>query len=51
MGKGDYALGLCEANRVRVGASIVFVVASLAVVTIGASGAFPDGVGGMELFA
>ena len=35
----------------RVRASVVFVVASLAVVTIGANGAFPDGVGGVELFA
>ena len=35
----------------RVRAGVVFVVTSLAVVTIGASGAFPDSVGGMELFA
>ena len=51
MGEGDYALGLCETDRVRVRASVVFVVASLAVVTVGANGAFPDGVGRMELFA
>ena len=51
MGEGNDALGLCEANRVRVRASVVFVIASLAVVTISASGAFPDGVGGLELSA
>ena len=51
MGKGNYALGLCETNQVRVGASLVSVVASLAIVTVGASGAFPDSVGGVELFA
>ena len=36
---------------VTVRAGVVFVVASLAVVTIGANWAFPDSVGGMELFA
>ena len=51
MGEGNYALGLCETNRMRVRASVVFMVVSLAVVTIGANWAFPDGVGGMELFA
>ena len=35
----------------RVRAGVVFVVTSLAVVTIGANWTFPDGVGGMELFA
>ena len=34
----------------RVRAGLVFVVASFAVVTIGASWAFSDGVGGVELF-
>ena len=51
MGERDYALGLCETKRVRVRASVVFVVVSLAVVTIGANWAFPDSVGGVELFA
>ena len=51
MGEGHHALGLRETKRVRVGASIVFVVASLTVVAIGAGGTFPDGVGGMKLFA
>ena len=51
VGEGHYALGLRETKRVRVRASVVFVVASLAVVAVGANWAFPDGVGGMELFA
>ena len=51
MSEGDHALRLRETKRVRVGANIVFVVTSLTVVTIGASWAFPDGVGGVELFA
>ena len=51
MGEGDYTLALCKTNRVRVRASVVFVVVSLAVVAVGVNWAFPDGVGGMELFA
>ena len=51
MSEGDHALGLRETKRVRVRASVMFVVASFAVVTIGANWAFPDGVGGLELFA
>ena len=51
MGEGNYALALRETNRMRVRASVVFVVVSLAVVTVGANWAFPDGVGRMELFA
>ena len=51
MSEGDYALTLREANRVRVRAGVVFVVTSLALVTISANWAFPDSVGGMELFA
>ena len=51
MGEGNYALGLRETKRVRVRASVVFVITSFAVVTIGMSRAVPDGVGGVELFA
>ena len=51
MGEGNYALGLCETKRVRVRASFVFVVASLAVVAVGTSWTVPDGVGGLDLFA
>ena len=51
MGKGNYALGLGETDRVGVRASVVFVVAPLAVVTISANWTFPDGVGGVKLFA
>ena len=51
MGEGDHALGLRETKRVRVRASVMFVVVSLAVVTVVASWAVPDGVGGVELFA
>ena len=51
MGEGHYALGLREAKRVRVRASVVFVVVSLAVVAVSTGGAIPDGVSGMKLFA
>ena len=51
VGEGHYALRLRETKRVRVRASVVFVVASLAVVTVSTSGAVPDCVGGVELFA
>ena len=47
----DYALGLHEADQVGVGASVMSVVASFAVVTVGTSRTIPNGVGGMELLA
>ena len=51
MGERDYALGLRETERMGVRAGVVFVVMSLAVVTVGASWTVPDGVSGVELFA
>ena len=50
MGEGNYALRLGKTKRVGVGASVVGVVASLAVVTVLANRAVPDGVGRVELF-
>ena len=50
MGEGDYALRLGKTKRVGVGASVVGVVASLAVVTVLANRAVPDGVGRVKLF-
>ena len=50
MGKRNYALRLCEANRVGIRAVGVFVIAPLAVVAVLANWAFPDGVVRVELF-
>ena len=51
MGEGNYALRFGKTNRVRVRAIVMFVIASLAVVTVLASGALPDGMVRMKLFA
>ena len=50
MGERDYTFALSKAKRVRIGASVVFVVASLAVVTVCAHWTFPDSVSGVKLF-
>ena len=50
MSERDYALRFGETNRVGVWTIVVFVIAPLAVVTVLASRAVPDGMGGVELF-
>ena len=51
VGKGDHTFRLGEAERVGVGAILVSMIASFAVVTILACWAVPDSVGGLELSA
>lgn len=51
MGEGDHALGFGETEGVGVGAIVVSMVVSLAIVTVFTSGAVPHSVFGLELFA
>ena len=50
MGERNYALALGKTKGMRIGTSVVFVVASLAVVAVRTHGAFPDSVVGVKLF-